>query len=87
MSLFAKSRVNQILTFRVTQEQRQKLTAEVERRGISLVDLLREAIDLYFERSAPGSAGSNARPSATTNVNATSVRSPKKSTTRKHSSH
>ena len=60
---FTKSRVTKIVTFRLTVEQAATLEDEAKRRGDGIADVLRAALNLYFERSAPGSAGSTARPS------------------------
>ena len=84
MSMFAKAPpVSNVLTVRVTQEASDWLNAEAKRRNTQVADIIREALQLYAERSADGSAGSNALPDASTqNVSGSTMRSPKKSTSR-----
>lgn len=90
---FQKSLYSRLLTVRLTPQQRSVLQAEAARLGANEVDVIRLALEHYFaslsaDKSASGSAGSNARPDeSTAKVNATSIRSPMKSTRRKHSSH
>ena len=48
MSGFTRSRVSQIVTFRLTESQRDFLEQEARTRGIKVADLIREALEARF---------------------------------------
>lgn len=68
MSAFKRSPMTKLVAFRMTEEEHGILVSEAETRNIAVVDIIREALDLWMEnkpapksqkrKGASGSAGS-----------------------------
>jgi ribbon-helix-helix CopG family protein len=87
MSMFSRSKLSESILIRFSPEQVAAMKAEAERRGVSVSDLIRTALDQLLLTGgeagsqggvADGAAGSTTRPSGrTAKTKALSRRSPK----------
>lgn len=63
MSKFKRSPLSKTMTFRMTEEEHAFLTEQATKRNTEVVELIREALDDYFENHSSPRAQNRRRPS------------------------